>query len=108
MLALLATTCAGALSAAPPEPSATASAVDASWILARLARPAPTRTDFVELRGSPLLKAPLRIEGEYRRPDDDTLVRAVRARAFGVDDVVALELGAVAGEHRTEARLQAL
>ena len=78
MLALLATTCAGALSAAPPEPSATASAVDASWILARLARPAPTRTDFVELRGSPLLKAPLRIEGEYRRPDDDTLVRAVR------------------------------
>ena len=36
-------------------------------------------TDFVELRGSPLLKSPLRVEGQYRRPDDDTLVRAVRA-----------------------------
>ncbi len=36
------------------------------------------RTGFVELRGSPLLKAPLRIEGEYQRPDRDTLVRAVR------------------------------
>lgn len=72
-------TCAAALSAAPPESAASANAVDASWILARLARPAPTRTDFVELRGSPLLKAPLRIEGEYQRPDEDTLVRAVRA-----------------------------
>ena len=37
------------------------------------------RTAFVELRGSPLLKAPLRIEGEYQRPDDDTLVREVRS-----------------------------
>lgn len=36
------------------------------------------RTAFVELRGSPLLKAPLRIEGEYRRPDSSTLVREVR------------------------------
>ena len=36
------------------------------------------KTDFVELRGSALLKAPLRIEGEYRRPANDTLVRAVR------------------------------
>ena len=43
-------------------------AVDAGWILAKLARPAPMRTGFVELRGSALLKAPLRIEGEYRRP----------------------------------------
>ncbi|WP_425482224.1 LolA-related protein [Cognatiluteimonas profundi] len=49
------------------------------WILARLARPAPMRTAFVELRDSPLLKAPLRIEGEYRRPTDDTLVREVRS-----------------------------
>ena len=47
-------------------------------MLARLARPAPTRTGFVELRGSPLLKAPLRIEGEYQRPRDGTLVREVR------------------------------
>lgn len=61
------------LRAAPPE------AVDAGWILQRLARPAPMRTQFVELRGSRLLKAPLRIEGEYRRPSDDVLVRQVRA-----------------------------
>jgi hypothetical protein len=61
------------LHAAPPEP------VDAGWILGRLARPAPMRTAFVEVRGSRLLKAPLRIEGEYRRPDDATLVRQVRA-----------------------------
>lgn len=70
---------AGAASAfaAPVEPRGTA--VDADWILARLARPAPMRTGFVELRGSRLLKAPLRIEGEYLRPSDDTLVREVRA-----------------------------
>lgn len=44
-----------------------------------MARPAPTRTDFVELRGSKLLKQPLRVSGEYARPDADTLVREVRA-----------------------------
>nr|WP_165942365.1 LolA-related protein [Luteimonas terricola] len=53
-------------------------AVDSAWILQRLARPAPVSTPFVELRGSAMLKAPLRIEGEYARPDDDTLVREVR------------------------------
>lgn len=53
--------------------------VNTQWILAKLARPAPMRTAFVELRDSPLLKAPLRIAGEYRRPADDTLVREVRA-----------------------------
>lgn len=37
------------------------------------------RTPFVELRGSAMLKAPLRIEGVYARPDADTLVRDVRA-----------------------------
>ncbi len=37
------------------------------------------RTAFVELRGSPMLKAPLRLEGEYRRPDNNTLVREVRS-----------------------------
>lgn len=36
------------------------------------------RTSFVELRTSRLLKEPLRLAGEYRRPDDDTLVREVR------------------------------
>ncbi|GAB3736774.1 fatty acyl CoA synthetase [Luteimonas pelagia] len=52
-------------------------AADAGWILQRLARPAPTRTPFLELRESPLLKAPLRVSGEYVRPDEDTLVRRV-------------------------------
>jgi hypothetical protein len=64
--------------AAPPDAAAT-TAIDADWILSKLARPAPTQTDFVELRGSKLLKAPLRIEGQYRRPTEDTLVRDVRA-----------------------------
>lgn len=64
--------------AAAPEAGA-AAAVDADWILQKLARPAPVRTAFVELRGSAMLKAPLRIEGEYQRPDQDTLVRAVRS-----------------------------
>ena len=54
-------------------------AVDPAWILERLARPAPVSTPFVELRGSAMLKAPLRIQGEYARPDADTLVRQVHA-----------------------------
>lgn len=54
-------------------------AVDADWILARMVRPLPSRTPFVELRDSPLLKTPLRVEGEYRRPSADVLVRDVRA-----------------------------
>lgn len=53
--------------------------VDSDWILERLVRPVPSRTPFVELRGSPLLTAPLRIEGEYRRPRAGILVREVRA-----------------------------
>ncbi|MGN6111469.1 MAG: LolA-related protein [Luteimonas sp.] len=56
-----------------------AAAPDPAWILARIARPAPSRTPFVELRGSKLLKSPLRISGEYRHPDAATLVREVRA-----------------------------
>lgn len=54
-----------------------AQGVNADWIVARLARPLPSRTPFIELRGSALLKAPLRIQGEYRRPEDGVLVRAV-------------------------------
>lgn len=53
--------------------------VDSAWVLQKLARPAPMRTSFVEIRGSKLLKAPLRISGQYLRPDTDTLVREVRA-----------------------------
>ncbi|GAB1595173.1 LolA-related protein [Lysobacter claricitrinus] len=60
-----------ALHAASPE-------IDTGWILSKLARPAPMRTQFLELRGSRLLKTPLRIAGEYARPTDDTLVREVR------------------------------
>ncbi|MEO8366241.1 MAG: LolA-related protein [Pseudoxanthomonas sp.] len=76
MLMLL---CSAALPcAATPEGSA-AQPIDAGWILQVLARPAPMRTAFIELRGSPLLKAPLRIEGEYQRPDNDSLVREVRS-----------------------------
>ena len=53
--------------------------VDAGWILSKLQRPTPSSTAFVELHDSPLLKAPLRLSGEYRRPDAGTLVREVRA-----------------------------
>ncbi len=63
-------------SVAAPESASTRA--DADWILRTLAQPAPMRTDFVELRGSPMLKAPLRLQGEYRRPDNATLVREVR------------------------------
>ena len=59
--------------------TALAQSADADWILRALARPAPMRTDFVEVRDSPLLKTPLRLSGEYRRPREDTLVREVRA-----------------------------
>lgn len=78
MLPLLMLLIAGSLCAAPPDADADAN-VEADWILAKLARPAPMRTSFVELRGSKLLKAPLRLQGEYLRPRDDTLVREVRA-----------------------------
>ena len=71
----------GSLPAAEPEQTgaATVDAVTTDWILDRLARPAPMRTAFVELRESRLLKHPLRLSGEYRRPANDVLVREVRA-----------------------------
>jgi len=75
MLLLLTLACSTAAQyAAAAEPAD----VDSAWILDKLARPVPARTAFVELRDSALLKAPLRIEGEYRRPDASTLVREVR------------------------------
>lgn len=37
------------------------------------------RTNFVEVRSSRLLKNPLRLHGEYRRPDDKTMIRDVRS-----------------------------
>ena len=63
----------------PLASAATPDAIDSAWVLQQLARPAPMHTAFVELRDSPLLKAPLRISGEYRRPDDATLVREVQS-----------------------------
>jgi len=77
---LLAATWPLAALAEPPAAAADAGAqpADPAWILPRLAQPLPARTDFVEVRGSALLKAPLRVSGEYRRPDADTLVREVR------------------------------
>ena len=73
-LAALLAACLAAPAHAAPE-----AAVDAGWILARIARPVGSHTPFVEVRGSKLLKAPLRLSGEYRRPDAATLVREVRS-----------------------------
>jgi len=67
------------LHAAPADATGDPSRVDSEWILSKLAQPAPARTSFVELRGSKLLKKPLRLQGEYLRPDADTLVRKVAA-----------------------------
>lgn len=67
------------VSAAPVPAGEASQAADPAQILPRLAQPVPARTDFVEVRGSALLKAPLRVSGEYRRPDASTLVREVRA-----------------------------
>ncbi|MCD9030033.1 fatty acyl CoA synthetase [Luteimonas sp. BDR2-5] len=66
-----------------PEPAAgqtpAPASVEPDWILGQLRRPPPAATPFVELRVSSMLKKPLQLAGEYRRPDADTLVREVRA-----------------------------
>lgn len=67
-----------AQAAEPATEDAVGARADTAWVLEKLARPAPMRTSFVEVRASRLLKEPLRLAGEYRRPDDDTLVREVR------------------------------
>jgi len=77
---------------AAPEPAA--AGVEADWILDKLARPAPMRTQFVELRGSRLLKSPLRLSGEYRRPADDVLVREVRVPYAETTTIRTSEAGA--------------
>ena len=74
--------------------AALAQSVDSGWILQALARPAPMRTDFVEVRDSPLLKNPLRLSGEYRRPREDTLVREVRAPYRETTTIVSSKSGA--------------
>lgn len=52
---------------------------DSAWILGQLKQPVPAATPFVELRESELLDEPMRIRGEYQRPDEATLVRQVTA-----------------------------
>ncbi|WP_255555996.1 LolA-related protein [Lysobacter soyae] len=72
--------CSAALLAALALPTAQASTpVDAGWVLTKMARPAPMRTQFVEVRSSRYLKTPLRIYGEYSRPDNISMVRTVVA-----------------------------
>lgn len=72
-LALLLLACATALPAAlAAEP-----ALDPAAVLQAVARPAPSRTAFVEVRQSAMLRQPLRIEGEYRREPGGRLVREV-------------------------------
>nr|WP_101927573.1 MULTISPECIES: LolA-related protein [Luteimonas] len=65
--------------AATPATERATTAIDAAGILQRLTRPPPMATPFVELRESSMLKRPMRLAGEYRRPDADTLVRDVRS-----------------------------
>lgn len=60
-----------------PEHPAAAAATPLDALLARLARPTPAQTPFVELRGSALLKQPQRLQGRLQQPDADTLVREV-------------------------------
>ena len=67
-----------ALVATAAEGAKPADPVTASWILGKLARPAPMSTAFMELRESRMLKNPLRLSGEYRRPTEGVLVREVR------------------------------
>lgn len=70
--------CALAPSWAMAQPTA-AEPFDSGWILAQLRQPVPASTPFVELRESGLLDEPMRIHGEYQRPDEGTLVRQVSA-----------------------------
>ncbi|WP_306995138.1 MULTISPECIES: LolA-related protein [Pseudoxanthomonas] len=67
------------LCSAAPLSAASPDAVDPAWILSKIARSGDISTPFVELRGSALLKAPLRVEGRYARQADTTLVREVTA-----------------------------
>lgn len=78
LLAVLPLANAQSTASAPAAGAGIGARADAGWILGKLARPAPMRTSFVEERASRLLKKPLRLAGEYRRPDQDTLIRQVR------------------------------
>ena len=66
-----------ALAAPVPEHPAQPASAQLDTLLAKLARPTPTQTPFVELRGSALLKQPQRLQGRLQQPDAITLVREV-------------------------------
>lgn len=51
--------------------------LDVNTLLARLARPAPDSTSFVEVRYSSLLKKPIVVSGQLEHREDGTLVRRV-------------------------------
>ena len=53
--------------------------VDTDWVLQAVARPSPSSTPFVELRDSPMLRQPLRLQGEYQHHVDGSLVRRVES-----------------------------
>ncbi len=61
------------------QPQTATEPADSAWVLATLTQPPPVATAFLELRESRTLDVPLRISGEYARPDAQTLVREVRA-----------------------------
>lgn len=97
MLLSLLLLCSPALAAAQdaePRGSDPGAKVDSDWVLRILARPPPMRTNFVEIRSSSLLKQPLRLSGEYRRPDETTLVRQVRTPYAETTTIVTGQSGA--------------
>ncbi len=57
-------------------------------------------TRFVELRESSMLKSPMRIAGEYRRPDAATLVREVRSPYAEVTTIRAGQASIARGDAR--------
>ncbi|WP_220480986.1 LolA-related protein [Marilutibacter penaei] len=83
------------VTAGAPVAASTDAAADIDWVLARIVRPPPAQTPFLELRGSAMLQAPLRVVGEYRRLEGDALVRDVlqpyRETTTITDDEVVIE-----------------
>lgn len=59
-------------------PATRAAALDADALVTRLARPAPARIAFTEVRLSPLLRAPLIVSGELEFAGPTSLDRHVR------------------------------
>jgi hypothetical protein len=60
-------------------PAISFAALDVDGLLAKLARPAPATTPFVEVRYSKLLDQPLVVKGQLEYHEDGALVRAVNS-----------------------------